>query len=162
MSRAPQSASAAGGVASLSADSRPIPPAPFDWPAVFGNDRPVEMEVGFGKGLFLLTPSRASPTSTSSASRSFASISSSRATRWPSAALTNVRVACADARLFLRDCVAAGVAAGGARLFPRSVVEEAAPQAAAVHGGFAAQAIRVLRPGGRSARRHRRGGLFPA
>src|SRR5262249_52737491 len=33
----------------------PDPPAPLDLRAVFGNDRPVEAEGGFGKGLFLVT-----------------------------------------------------------------------------------------------------------
>ena len=39
----------------------PDPPAPLDWRAVFGNDHPVEVEIGFGKGLFLLTASQACP-----------------------------------------------------------------------------------------------------
>ena len=33
----------------------PQEPAPLDWRQVFGNDHPVEIEVGFGKGLFLVT-----------------------------------------------------------------------------------------------------------
>ena len=37
------------------------PPEPLDWPAVFGNDRPVEIEVGFGKGLFLVNTAAARP-----------------------------------------------------------------------------------------------------
>ena len=32
----------------------PAEPTPFDWPALFGNAHPVEIEVGFGKGLFLV------------------------------------------------------------------------------------------------------------
>ena len=36
-------------------------PAPLDWACVFGNDHPVELEVGFGKGLFLLTRPQARP-----------------------------------------------------------------------------------------------------
>ena len=73
------------------------PAGPFRWPAVFGNDRPVEIEVGFGKGLFLLNASEACPTSTSWASRSSASTSSSPPRGWPSAARSNVRLVCADA-----------------------------------------------------------------
>src|SRR5262249_39717100 len=41
--------------------SPPDPPRPLNWVEVFGNDRPVEVEVGFGKGLFLLTASEISP-----------------------------------------------------------------------------------------------------
>ena len=33
--------------------------APLDWRKVFGNDRPVELEIGFGKGLFLVTAAAA-------------------------------------------------------------------------------------------------------
>ena len=34
---------------------------PLDWRAVFGNDRPVQIEVGSGTGLFLLTAALARP-----------------------------------------------------------------------------------------------------
>ena len=39
----------------------PDPPAPLNWTAIFGNRQPVEMEIGFGKGLFLLTAAQACP-----------------------------------------------------------------------------------------------------
>ena len=39
----------------------PEAPAPLDWAEVFGNEHPVEIEVGFGKGLFLLTSAQARP-----------------------------------------------------------------------------------------------------
>ena len=39
----------------------PAGPAPLDWSAVFGNGHPIEAEIGFGKGLFLLTASQQSP-----------------------------------------------------------------------------------------------------
>jgi hypothetical protein len=38
----------------------PDPPAPFDWTKVFGADRPVEIEIGFGKGLFLINAGQSS------------------------------------------------------------------------------------------------------
>ena len=114
----------------------PDPPAPFDWAAVFGNDRPVEMEVGFGKGLFLLNAS-----ASHGRTCNFVGVEIVRkyqlftATRLAKRGRRNVRVACGDGRLFLRDRTPAGVAAGAARLLPRPVVEEAAPEAAAVHAG---------------------------
>jgi tRNA (guanine-N7-)-methyltransferase len=37
------------------------PPVPFDFPAIFGNAHPVELEVGFGKGGFLLQSALAHP-----------------------------------------------------------------------------------------------------
>ncbi len=36
-------------------------PVAIDWAALFGNDRPVELEVGSGKGLFLANAARANP-----------------------------------------------------------------------------------------------------
>jgi hypothetical protein len=39
-----------------------VPPAVLDWAALFGNGHPVEIEAGFGKGLFLLNASRRRPT----------------------------------------------------------------------------------------------------
>src|SRR5262249_20508135 len=35
--------------------------SPLNWRAVFGNDHPVEVEVGFGKGLFLIQAAQACP-----------------------------------------------------------------------------------------------------
>ncbi|MGO9469934.1 MAG: tRNA (guanosine(46)-N7)-methyltransferase TrmB [Isosphaeraceae bacterium] len=35
--------------------------APIEWPQLFGNDRPVELEVGSGKGLFLLNAATLDP-----------------------------------------------------------------------------------------------------
>jgi tRNA (guanine-N7-)-methyltransferase len=86
----------------------PDPPAPLDWRAVFGNDRPVELEVGFGKGLFLLTAAQARP------DVNFAGVEIDRkyqlftATRIAKRGLANVRVACGDGRLFVAACVAPG------------------------------------------------------
>jgi tRNA (guanine-N7-)-methyltransferase len=83
-----------------SANAAAAPP-PLDWRTVFGNDRPVELEVGFGKGLFLLTAAQAHP------EFNFAGVEIVRkyqlfaATRLAKRNLTNVRVACADVRLFL-------------------------------------------------------------
>ena len=36
-------------------------PALLSWPTLFGNDFPIEIEVGFGKGLFLLQQGQARP-----------------------------------------------------------------------------------------------------
>ena len=32
---------------------------PLDWPTLFGNERPVEIEIGFGKGMFLTSAAAA-------------------------------------------------------------------------------------------------------
>src|SRR5580765_1339742 len=36
-------------------------PKPLDWQALFGNDHPVELEIGMGKGTFLTEAARAHP-----------------------------------------------------------------------------------------------------
>ncbi len=36
-------------------------PRPIDWSAMFGNDNPVELEIGIGKGTFLTEQARAQP-----------------------------------------------------------------------------------------------------
>jgi tRNA (guanine-N7-)-methyltransferase len=36
-------------------------PKPLDWPTLFGNDHPVEMEIGMGKGTFLTEAAKAHP-----------------------------------------------------------------------------------------------------
>jgi tRNA (guanine-N7-)-methyltransferase len=90
------------------ADASSQAPCPLDWREVFGNDHPVELEVGFGKGLFLLTAAQAHP------EINFAGVEIVRkyqlftATRLAKRGLSNVRVACADARQFLPGCVPVG------------------------------------------------------
>src|SRR5262249_12120294 len=37
------------------------PPISFSWHAIFGNDHPVELEIGFGKGAFLVAAAAAHP-----------------------------------------------------------------------------------------------------
>ncbi len=39
----------------------PVEPAPLEWSRLFGNDQPVELEVGSGKGLFLLNAATLDP-----------------------------------------------------------------------------------------------------
>ena len=36
-------------------------PRPIDWPTLFGNDHPVEMEIGMGKGTFITEQAKARP-----------------------------------------------------------------------------------------------------
>jgi tRNA (guanine-N7-)-methyltransferase len=84
----------------------PSTPEPLDWRHVFGNDQAVEIEVGCGKGMFLVNAGQAR------AEVNFLGIEIERkyalyaATRLAKRRLTNVKVACTDARAFLRDLVA--------------------------------------------------------
>jgi tRNA (guanine-N7-)-methyltransferase len=81
---------------------------PIVWHEMFGNDHPVEVEVGFGKGLFLNTEGAAHP------ERNFFGIEIVRkyqlvaATSLHGNGLANVRVACGDGNQILRDRVTPG------------------------------------------------------
>ena len=125
------------------------PPAPLDWAAVFGDARPVELEVGFGKGLFLVTAAQADP------GTNFVGVEIERkyvlftATRLVKRGLTNVRVACADARLFLRDYVAAGSLHAVHVYCPDPWWKKRHQKRRVFTAEFAEQCERVLRPGGR-------------
>lgn len=86
----------------------PDPPAPLVWSQVFGNDRPVQMEVGFGKGLFLLTACQALPAVNFLGIEIARKYQLSTATRLAKRGLTNARLICGDGKLFLARCVPAG------------------------------------------------------
>jgi tRNA (guanine-N7-)-methyltransferase len=74
---------------------------PIDWTQLFGNDRPVELEIGSGKGLFLANAAQAHP------DRNFFGIEMAKkyaykaADRVAKRTLANVRVLPGDALLFL-------------------------------------------------------------
>ena len=120
----------------------------IDWREVFGNDHPVELEVGFGKGLFLLTAAQAHP------EINFAGVEIVRkyhlfaATRFAKRGLGNVRVACADVRLFLPRCVAAGSLQAVHVYFPDPWWKKRHQKRRVFTAAFVAEGLRVLRPGG--------------
>jgi tRNA (guanine-N7-)-methyltransferase len=127
----------------------PQPPVPLDWPAVFGNANPVEVEVGFGKGLFLLNAAGANP------GVNFLGIEIVRkyqlfaATRLAIRGLRNVRLAQGDARLFLRDGVPAASLQAIHVYFPDPWWKTRHQKRRVFTPEFAAQCERTLRPGGR-------------
>jgi len=76
-------------------------PAPVDWSAIFGNDHPVELEIGSGKGLFLANAGTARPDHNFfgiELARKYARRAADRAAKL---ALANVRVLPGDALLFM-------------------------------------------------------------
>ena len=127
----------------------PEPLAPVDWQGIFGNNQPVEIEVGFGKGLFLLSASAACP------GVNFLGIEVVRkyqlftATRLAKRGLGNVRLAKADARLFLRDCVASASVRAIHVYFPDPWWKKRHLKRRVFTPAFAAQCERILCPGGR-------------
>ena len=75
----------------------------IDWTALFGNAHPVEIEVGFGKGMFLLAAAPAHPDVNYFGIEIVRKYALYAATRFAIRNLPNVKVACTDARALLRD-----------------------------------------------------------
>lgn len=127
----------------------PDPPAPLAWPEVFGNPHPVEIEVGCGKGLFLLTAALGQP------AVNFLGIEIERkyqlftATRLAKRGLGNARVARADARAFLRDCVAPASVQAVHVYFPDPWWKKRHHKRRVFTADFVVQCERILVPGGR-------------
>jgi tRNA (guanine-N7-)-methyltransferase len=126
----------------------PDPPAPLAWRTLFGNDHPVEIEVGFGKGLFLVGETQAR------SEVNFLGIEIERklqlytATRLVKRGVRNVKLVKADGRLFLRDCVAAGSVQAVHVYFPDPWWKKRHHKRRLFTAEFAEQCERVLRPGG--------------
>jgi tRNA (guanine-N7-)-methyltransferase len=118
------------------------------WPQIFANANPVEIEVGFGKGLFLLNSGQARPQT------NFLGIEIERkytlftATRLAKRELRNVKVACFDARLFLETLVAPESVAAIHVYFPDPWWKNRHRKRRLFTETFALQCARVLTNGG--------------
>lgn len=121
---------------------------PCDWSAVFGADHPLEVEIGFGKGLFLVNAAKSRP------DVNFLGIEIARkyqlfaATRLAKRQLHNVRLVKADARVFLRDFVAPATFQAVHVYFPDPWWKRRHLKRRVFASDFAAQCERILRPGG--------------
>jgi tRNA (guanine-N7-)-methyltransferase len=123
-------------------------PRTLDWAAVFGNSRPVEMEIGCGKGLFLVNAGRERP------DVNFFGIDIERkytlftAARLARSGLHNVKVASCDARRFLGECVAAASVAAVHVYFPDPWWKNRHRKRRLFTQEFARQCVHVLQVGG--------------
>jgi len=120
----------------------------LDWREVFGNNHPVELEVGFGKGLFLLTAAQAHPEINFVGVEIVRKYQLFTATRLAKRGLGNVRLACADVRLFLPRCVAAASLQAVHIYFPDPWWKKRHHKRRVFTAEFVAECARVLRPGG--------------
>jgi tRNA (guanine-N7-)-methyltransferase len=124
------------------------PPTPLDWQLVFGNKGPAELEIGCGKGLFLLNAARACP------QVNFVGVEIQRkyqlvtATRLAKRGLGNVRLVCADARSFLSGSVPAASLQAIHVYFPDPWWKKRHHKRRLFTPEFATQCARVLQPGG--------------
>jgi tRNA (guanine-N7-)-methyltransferase len=125
-------------------------PAPrIVWRDLFGNDHPVEIEVGFGKGLFLTTAGIARPDVNYFGIEIVRKYQLYAATRLAIRKLTNVRVACTDARTLLRDRIAPASVEAVHIYFPDPWWKTRHRKRRVFTPEFAHTAGRILRPGGR-------------
>lgn len=129
--------------------STPNPPAPIVWREVFGNEQPVEAEVGFGKGLFLVTTAPRHPEVNFLGIEIVRKYQLFTATRMAKRQLRNVRLACADARSFLRDCVPDNSLRAMHVYFPDPWWKTRHHKRRLFTAAFVEQCERTLRPGGR-------------
>jgi tRNA (guanine-N7-)-methyltransferase len=126
----------------------PDPPAPIDFQTVFGNDNPIDMEIGFGKGLFLLRAAQEQP------GVNFVGVEIVRkyqlytATRMARRGLGNVRLLCTDARLLLRDCILPASLRTLHLYFPDPWWKTRHQKRRVFTPELAQQCVRVLLPGG--------------
>jgi tRNA (guanine-N7-)-methyltransferase len=81
------------------------PRTPVEWRAIFGNDDPVELEVGSGKGLFLANAAAANPGHNYFGVELARKYAFKAAERVAKRQLKNVRVLPGDARRFLHEFV---------------------------------------------------------
>ena len=123
--------------------------APIDWHAVFRNDYPVEIEVGSGKGAFLVAVAPAHP------DINFLGIEIVRkyqlycATRLAKRKLLNARMACCDAKVFLRDTVTAASVRAIHVYFPDPWWKKRHHKRRLFTPEFVASCTKALQPGGR-------------
>jgi len=126
----------------------PQPPSRLSWEKIFANDHPVEIEVGPGKGLFLITAASAQAGVNLlgiEISRTYQLFTASRLARRK---LRNVRLVRANARQFFRDYVADGSCRAIHVYFPDPWWKRRHEKRRLLTAEFCAQSARILIPGG--------------
>ncbi len=124
-------------------------PKPIDWSALFGNDHPVELEIGSGKGTFLTDQATARPEVNFFGiewANWFWKYASDRLRRH---GCTNARTVRAEATFFLREYVADNSLSVLHIYFPDPWPKKRHHKRRLIQASFMPEALRVLTPGGR-------------
>lgn len=120
----------------------------LDWHTLFGNDHPVEVEVGMGKGLFLLTEALARPGVNFFGIEVVRKYQLYAATRLAIRKLPNAKTSCADAGRVFRELIVPGSLAAVHVLFPDPWWKKRHRKRRVFTPAFAADAARALAVGG--------------
>jgi tRNA (guanine-N7-)-methyltransferase len=115
----------------------------------FGNPNPVEIEVGTGKGLFLLHASTSRPDTNFFGIEIVRKYQLYAATRYAIRRLPNIKTSCSDAKVVLRDFVAPGSVRAVHVYFPDPWWKKRHRKRRVFTPEFAADAARALAVGGR-------------
>jgi tRNA (guanine-N7-)-methyltransferase len=125
-----------------------FPTAPVDWREIFGDDNPVELEVGSGKGLFLANAATKHP------DRRFFGIELAKkyakraAERVAKRGLNNVKILPDDARKFLHEFTPAASLSAVHIYFPDPWWKKRHRKRRVFCEEFVCDVARVLKPGG--------------
>lgn len=124
------------------------PEPPLRWPEIFGDDKPVEIEVGFGKGMFLANVCRERVDANFlgvEIERKYVLLAAARLAKF---APRNIRLACTDAKWFFSRRVADGSVQAVHIFFPDPWWKNRHRKRKLMGPDFASQIVRVLRSGG--------------
>jgi tRNA (guanine-N7-)-methyltransferase len=123
-------------------------PPTLDWHAIFRNVQPVEIEVGCGKGLFLLTSALARPEVNFLGIEIVRKYQLFTATRIAKRQLQNVRLSCANARSLLSESVPSTSVQAVHIYFPDPWWKRRHHKRRVFTDDFVASVVRVLEVGG--------------
>jgi tRNA (guanine-N7-)-methyltransferase len=133
----------------LPLDAPEAPTPPIHWETLFGNANPVEIEVGMGKGLFLLTSATGRPDTNFFGIEIVRKYQLYATTRFALRKLPNVKTVCADAGWVFRQFVPGGSVQAVHVYFPDPWWKSRHKKRRVFTPGFAASAARIIREGGR-------------
>jgi tRNA (guanine-N7-)-methyltransferase len=122
--------------------------APLNWSTIFGNHHPVEIEVGFGKGGWLVSAAEQRQDVNFLGIEIMKALQLYAATRLAIRGLSNARIACTDAKWLLTNCVAAASVAAVHVYFPDPWWKARHKKRRVFSDEFAAAVERALIPGG--------------
>lgn len=125
-----------------------LPGEPIDWPALFGNEHPVELEVGCGRGLFLVNAARRQP-GTNFLGIEYDYKEGRRAARQLlNRDLSNVRVLGANAQIVIPRLIADASVVAAHVYFPDPWWKRRHRKRRIFNPTFVAEMARIIAPGG--------------